>query len=155
MRELEIVAKIKICAYKDLGEDVKNLIDAAKLACKSAYAPYSSFRVGAAVLLADGRVVTGNNQENVAYPSGICAERTALFYANAQYPEVAPTMIVIAAHTCDGFVKRAISPCGSCRQVLSEAERRYNHPIRVVLYGEDEVLVIDSASTLLPLAFSF
>lgn len=154
MKDLKIVTKIGIYSYNELQTEEKKLIDAAKSATEKAYSPYSGFSVGAAVLLENGTIVTGNNQENVAYPSGSCAERTAIFYAQAQYPEVAPTTIAVAAFTKGKFTEASISPCGACRQVLLEVENRYRRPLRVLLYGENEISIIESVKDLLPLAFS-
>jgi cytidine deaminase len=154
MRELKIDTKIRICQYNDLSESEKNLIDQAKMAVARAYAPYSHFQVGAAVLLANGSVVTGNNQENAAYPSGLCAERTALFYANSQYPDAAVKTIAIAAFTEGKFLEQPITPCGGCRQVILEAQNRYKHPIQIILYGTKEIYLIDKITDLLPLSFS-
>lgn len=154
MKDLKIVTKIRICSYNELDTEEKKLIDAAKSATGNAYAPYSGFNVGAAVLLEDGTIVAGNNQENVAYPSGLCAERTAIFYAQAQYPQTAPQSIAVAAYTNGKFTDAIVSPCGGCRQVLLEVENRYRRPIRILLYGENEVVIVPSARDLLPLAFS-
>ncbi|GHV11716.1 cytidine deaminase [Bacteroidia bacterium] len=148
-----MTAKIGICHYNDLQLSEKNLVDAAKEAVARAYAPYSHFQVGAAVLLANGEIVTGNNQENVAYPSGLCAERTALFYANSQYPDAAVDAIAIAACTEGDFLEKPITPCGGCRQVILEAQNRYQHPIRIILYGTKEIYLIDKITDLLPLSF--
>jgi len=153
MKILNITAKIQICSYEQLLSEEKMIIDCAKDACSRAYAPYSQFRVGAAVLLANGEIVTGNNQENVAFPSGLCAERTALFYANSQYPKQAVKSLAIAAYTQGDFVESPISPCGACRQVILETEMRYKNPIRIYLYGKKEIYIIEGINDLLPLAF--
>lgn len=153
MKLIEITTKIQICLYNSLSEEDKVLIEQAKLACKGAYAPYSNFLVGAATRLEDGNIVSGSNQENVAFPSGMCAERVSLFYAQAQHPQLAPVAIAIAAYTQSGFTKQAISPCGACRQVLVEIENRYQKPIKVLLYGEDEIAILQSSKALLPLSF--
>jgi cytidine deaminase len=153
MKNFNITAKIQICSYDELQLEEKNAIDCAKDACSRAYAPYSQFQVGAAVALADGTIVTGTNQENVAFPSGLCAERTALFYANSQYPEQAVQVLAIAAYTQGDFIERPISPCGACRQVILETEKRYGNPIKILLYGKTEIYIIEGISDLLPLAF--
>jgi len=153
MKILNITAKIQICSYEQLLSEEKKIIDCAKDACFRAYAPYSQFRVGAAVLLANGDIVTGSNQENVAFPSGLCAERTTLFYANSQYPEQAVKSLAIAAYTQGDFVKSPVSPCGACRQVILETEMRYKNPIRIYLYGKNEIYIIEGINDLLPLAF--
>jgi len=119
-----------------------------------AYAPYSGFHVGAAVLLANGKIITGNNQENSAYPSGLCAERVALFYANANYPDSEVKAIAISAAKNGILVSEPVKPCGSCRQALAETEVRFESPIRVILDGKDSILVLDSVESLLPLSFS-
>jgi len=154
MKNLNITAKIQICSYNELHPEEKKLIDCAKDACSRAYAPYSQFQVGAAVLLANGEIVTGSNQENVAFPSGLCAERTALFYANSQYPEQSVKSLAVAAYTQGDFIDRPISPCGACRQVILETEIRFKSPVRIYLYGKSEIYVIEGIKDLLPLAFN-
>lgn len=154
MKKLEIVTKIIIFSYTELSEKEKKLIDMAKHAAKDAYAPYSQFKVGSAVLLENGEIITGNNQENIAYPSGMCAERVALYHANATFPDVKVEAIAVAAYF-EGDYTEKISPCGSCRQVLQEVENRYKSPVRVLLYGKNEVYIIESARDLIPLSFSF
>lgn len=137
----------------ELPADDRQLVERAKAMTSSSYSPYSHFRVGAALRLADGSIFGGSNQENAAFPTGLCAERTAFFYAQANAPEEAPVAIAIAAQTAAGFTPKPVSPCGSCRQALLEAETRYGQPIRVLLYGEDGVYVVDSVRALLPLTF--
>jgi len=152
-RTLEI--SYGIYALDELTEEYRQLIDAALEATRRSYAPYSHFCVGAAVMLDNGVIVTGNNQENVAFPSGLCAERTALFYANSQYPEIPVKALAIAARDSSGKVPRTpISPCGACRQVMQETEKRFGRPMQILLAGAEEVIVIERASALLPLAFS-
>lgn len=153
MKNIDIVTNIVVCDYKELNETQKNLVDQAKKACKQAYAPYSHFNVGAAALLDNGVIVTGNNQENAAYPSGICAERTTLFYAGAQYPDKAVTMLALAAFKGDAYTKTPTAPCGACRQVILETEHRYNRPIELILYGEEKTYIITSIESMLPLCF--
>jgi len=154
MKKLNITTKIQICNYNELNQEEKDLIDYAKGACSRAYAPYSKFQVGAAILLKNGEIVTGNNQENVAFPSGLCAERTALFYAHSQYPEQAVKSLAIAAYTQGDFIEKPISPCGACRQVILETEMRSKSPVKIYLYGKSEVLIVDGIGSLLPLAFN-
>lgn len=153
MIEKQITAKITFYSIDELSESEKMLIEAAKSAAKSAYAPYSGFQVGAAVLLENGEVHIGNNQENAAYPSGICAERVALFHAHAVRPDTPVCSMAVAACQNQLFVQEPVSPCGSCRQVLLETERRFRQPIRVLMYGQNRVAVLDSANDLLPFAF--
>lgn len=131
------------------------LIEAAKTATQTSYAPYSHFCVGAAVLLENGEIVCGSNQENAAYPAGTCAERTAIHYANAQFPGVRPVVIAVAARKVEEnhFLKQPISPCGVCRQVMIETQARFGAPFRVLLYGEEAIFDLDSASVLLPFQF--
>ena len=154
MKNLNITAKIQIYSYNELQSEEKKLIDCAKNACSRAYAPYSQFQVGAAVLLANGEIVSGSNQENVAFPSGLCAERTVLFYANSQYPDQAVKSLAVAAYTQGDFIDRPISPCGACRQVILETEIRFQSSVRIYLYGKSEIYVIEGIKDLLPLAFN-
>lgn len=154
MKEEEIKIAYRICQPEELPANYQDLITLAKETCKTAYAPYSNFQVGAAVLLENGEIVAGNNQENVAYPSGLCAERVALFYANSRYPNNKVKAIAIAAFTDNDFTMKPITPCGACRQVISETESRFNSSIEIVLYGKNEVLIIKGATSLLPFQFS-
>ena len=118
-----------------------------------AYAPYSRFQVGAAALLENGEVITGCNQENAAYPSGLCAERVALFGAGAAWPDV--PVVALAIIACqDGQIKEQIAPCGACCQVMLETEQRSGCPMRILLCGSEYVRVLDSVSTLLPFSFT-
>ena len=115
-------------SIEELNDDDRALLLRAKEAAKSAYAPYSKFRVGAAVRLADGTVVIGNNQENAVYPVGLCAERVALFSAQANYPDQPIVALAVTAIGSDGKISQPVPPCGSCRQAMIEAESRHNHP---------------------------
>lgn len=156
MKILTIETPIKVYAYHELSTEERKLTESALEATYRSYAPYSNFHVGAAVLLENDVIVTGNNQENVAYPSGLCAERTALFYANSQYPDVPVKALAIVARDADGVAKRnIIAPCGACRQVMVETEKRFGRPMKVLLCGAEEVYVAESASSLLPLTFDF
>lgn len=152
MKEIKIEVDIKELHIDELTDTERLLRESAIEATQKSYAPYSRFCVGAAALLVNGEIVTGNNQENAAYPSGLCAERVALFYASSQYPDVAVDTLAIAAVT-QGTITEAISPCGGCRQVLLETEERGNRPMRILLCGKDKVLVLTSAADLLPLSF--
>lgn len=155
MKEQILELSYRIYALDELPEERRKLVDAALEATQRSYAPYSHFYVGAAVMLDNGVIVTGNNQENVAFPSGLCAERTALFYANAQYPEVPVKALAIVARDSSGKVTQApISPCGACRQVMLETENRFGKPMEILLASAEEVIVVERASALLPLAFS-
>jgi len=138
----------------ELNTDYIKLVEEAKKAVFSAYAPYSNFNVGAAVLLENNEIITGTNQENSAYPSGLCAERVALFYANSKYPKVAVKALSVCAYNNDKYLKIPPPPCGSCRQVILETEVRFETPIDIILYGTDKILMFKSAKDLLPLSFS-
>ena len=153
MIERKIEISVKVYAYEELSEEYKRLVDEAKNATQNAYAPYSEFNVGAAVLLENGEMVSGTNQENAAYPSGLCAERVTMFYANSKYPNVAPKALAIATFAGGDFLDEPITPCGACRQVLLESEMRYGVDIDVLLFGRKGVYVVKSVKALLPLAF--
>lgn len=155
MKPLTHTCHYVLCTYDELTAADRQLIDAAKDATRRSYAPYSHFHVGAAVLLADGTVVTGTNQENAAYPSGLCAERTTLFYAGSTHPDTAVVSLAIAAFSDGAFTTNPIVPCGACRQVMLETEQRYNHPIRTLLYGTEGIYLIEGGTReLLPLTFN-
>jgi cytidine deaminase len=133
--------------------DMELVIAAREIAC-NAYAPYSKFRVGAAVRLGSGVIVRGANIENAAFPSGICAERSALSNSISNHHEDKPIAIAIAAMTENGFTDDSPSPCGSCRQVIAEEELRIGTKIRIILSGKNKTLIIESISDLLPLQFN-
>ena len=154
MNKVEIT--IVTCEYdsiEELSQDEQILINKSKEAVKNAYAPYSKFNVGAAVLLENGKIITGTNQENAAYPSGLCAERVAIFYANSQYPNVAIKSIAVTAFTNNKFIETPLPPCGSCRQVIVESETRFNKPIKIYLVSKTKITVIEDAKALLPISF--
>jgi cytidine deaminase len=133
MKKLEL--KIAFSEYENASElsvIEQELLQKAQLACDSAYAPYSDFHVGAALLLENGVIITGNNQENVAYPSALCAERVAIYYAGAQYPNVAVKTVAITCKTKSFQVNEPLSPCGACRQAMSEYETRHKQKIKVI-----------------------
>lgn len=138
----------------NLEAELKKLLEVAKLARERAYAPYSNFKVGAAVMLDNGEIIPGNNQENAAYPSGLCAERVALFAAKSKYPDA--TITALAVYTNTGDIKGEVpSPCGSCRQVMLEYEFMQNAPYKVLMAGSQESLVlIPRAQELLPFGFT-
>ena len=153
MREINLSTKIAVYPLAECSDIEKKLITAAKHATEKSYAPYSNFKVGAALLLKNGEIITGNNQENAAYPSGLCAERVAVFYANSVYPDQKIEAIAIAAWANNTFTKDAITPCGGCRQVLLEAENRFSAPMRILMYSEEGIYVVNTIKTLLPLSF--
>ena len=131
----------------------RQLIEAAQDAALNAYAPYSKFQVGAAVLLENDEVIIGNNQENADFTDGLCAERVALFYAHARFPGVPVKAIAVTANNARGLLEEPAQPCGSCRQVMVETEVRFSKPIRIILHGKDHIHVLDGADSLLPMAF--
>lgn len=155
MKDIEIIVPVQAKSYGELDATERRLVDAARKAVDGSYAPYSNFHVGAAILLANGEIATGANQENVAYPSGTCAERSACFWAGANYPGVSFDMIAIAAVGTDGLpTPRPTAPCGACRQALLEYETLAGHNVPVLLAGAEEVYRLPSVKSLLPLAFT-
>lgn len=154
MKELILQTKIKVCSYDEFSLEDKEVVDAARAATANSYAVYSKFNVGAAVRLEGGVIVTGSNQENAAYPSGLCAERTTLFWANSQYPASAVLALAIAARTDNGELEMPIPPCGACRQVILETEKRFGNTIKIILYGTKESYIVEEGiKALLPLSF--
>ena len=152
-KELKI-SYTEYASEKELDPQEQELLRKAREAGKKAYAPYSNFYVGAALLLENGVTVCGNNQENVAYPSGLCAERVAIYAAGAQYPEEGIKTIAITCSSDQFRVAEPLSPCGACRQAISEYEMRHRHPIRIILSGETgKIRVVDSIGDLLPFMF--
>lgn len=154
MENLNIKLDISKCSVDELSEQDSILVATAKEATNNSYSPYSHFCVGAAVLLSDGTIVKGANQENAAFSVTICAERSAIFAAQAQHPELAIKAIAIAARNAEGFTKEPVSPCGSCRQAMVEMEQKYSQPIHILLYGENGVYVMNSIRNLMPLSFT-
>ena len=149
MKELNIEIAVKIYDYEELDAADRELMDAAREATNRSYAPYSHFSVGAAARLANGIVVTGTNQENAAYPSGLCAERTTLFYANSQHPDQAVTTLAIAARNeHNEFLESPIPPCGACRQMLYE----FAPDLEVLVARQDHTFVKYTLRQLLPRA---
>ena len=149
--------QISIEEYEE-GESLPSadfsLLGEAKQAVNGSYAPYSEFHVGAAVLLENGVVVKGSNQENASYPLGLCAERVAIFHASSVYPDVKIMAIAITASAQNFVTKAPIAPCGACRQVMAEVENRQNHPIRIIMSGQLGVTqIVDGIENLLPLSF--
>ncbi len=153
MKEYKISTRMRSYQWEELSESQRALVTVAKEQTERSYCPYSHFHVGAAALLSNGVIVRGANQENAAYPSGLCAERSALFAAGAQYPEQPVEKLAIACFTDGHFTKEPGAPCGACRQVMLETEHRYGGKMEVILFGENETLVFDSAADLLPLIF--
>ena len=153
MKTIEINLHGKALQWDELSPEQQRLIDIAKEQTQKAYCPYSHFHVGAAAELDNGEIVRVCNQENAAFPSGLWAERTALFAAGAQYPDEPVRRLAIACYHKDAFLPSAGSPCGACRQVMVETEKRGGQKMQVLLYGTDETLVFESAADLLPLVF--
>ncbi|MCC7051425.1 MAG: cytidine deaminase [Bacteroidia bacterium] len=155
MKKELIISYHEIDNIKELSPIHIELIEQAQKTLKNAYAIYSNFYVGCSILLENGEVFTGNNQENLAFPSGMCAERTALFYASAQYPDSPVRTIAIAASSENINPLEIITPCGACRQVMVEYETKFNKPIEIILTSpKGKIWVIGSAKSLIPFTFS-
>jgi len=151
-KKIEILY-VEADSISELAENDAFLVAKAREASNNAWAPYSNFKVGAAVLLDNGEIILGNNQENAAYTSGLCAERVALFAANANFPNAVVEAIAITAFNSNGLVKEAAKPCGSCRQAILEAENRFGKPIRLLLDGANSIMIMDGITNLLPFSF--
>lgn len=144
----------KYANINELPTDLRMLMQKAVEARQRAYAPYSSFVVGASILLDNGEIISGNNQENAAFPSGLCAERVAIFYAMAQYPNAKILKIAITGTKIDSLKETPVTPCGNCRQAILEYESVKKHPIEILCMGATgEILVVSSVSELLPFCF--
>ena len=155
MKNLELKTTIAEYQFEELSKEDQQLVEQAIEATNRSYAPYSKFSVGAALLLNNGETIIGCNQENAAFPAGLCAERTAIFAAGAQYPDVPVKSLAIAARTPNGELQaEPVSPCGFCRQVLIETETRFHQAVRILLYGRNRVYVIDGIGPLMPLSFT-
>ena len=133
MRAYDIVSHVRVYDWDELPPSDKELVELAQQALRGSYAPYSQFHVGAALRTSGGHLVMGSNQENPASPSSLCAERVALYAANAQYPDEAVEAIALAAFTRGEYTSYPIVPCGACRQVMSGIRQRYGQPIRILL----------------------
>ena len=147
------IAYIEYDNINELAAKDKELAEAAVNATATAYAPYSKFNVGAAVLFEDGEIVKGSNQENAAYPSGICAERTALFYASASRPNKAMAALAIAASQENGLLETPVTPCGACRQVMAQYQLKSGIPMRILLVGAHKIWEFAQVDDLLPFTF--
>lgn len=156
MKKIKIESFLEVYpSKKELPETIFSLMDAAIGARDTAYAPYSEFAVGAAILLENGEIITGSNQENASYPSGLCAERTAIYYAGAKYPKEVIKAIATSAKSLKKPTLHPIPPCGACRQAISEYEIKQQSPIALYFMGEKgEVVKSDSLENLLPLLFT-
>lgn len=155
MKQITISTTISIFdSMAELSENEKEMMVKAIEARKLAYAPYSKFKVGVAIVLDNGEVVTGSNQENAAYPSGLCAERVAIFYAGANFPDAKIMQLFISASPEDRDLENPIPPCGSCRQAIAEYEIKQEQPIAIFFMGaKGEVYKTDSLKNILPLMF--
>jgi len=154
MQEKKIELSFVSAMLSELSDEEQQLVSNAKSAFKTAYAPYSGFLVGSSVLLENGEIINGSNQENAAYPSGLCAERVALFYAGARYPEIKVKTIAVSVLSKNFEINDVISPCGACRQVMAEYEDKQGQSIKVILHSPtDEVLIANTVEDLLPFMF--
>ena len=154
MKQLEISVPVTSMGYDELDDRQRRLVDLAREYTHNSYAPYSHFHVGAAIALDNGEIVCGANQENAAYPSGTCAERSACFSAGARFPGAKFEAIAVAAGGTDGCEQPTpVAPCGACRQALLEYEKLAGHDVEVLLVGRDAIYRLPSVKSLLPLAF--
>jgi len=155
MEQLTLKSSIKVAQTEELTPEERELVELAIEGTSRSYAPYSHFHVGAALRLQNGKTFIGCNQENAAFPAGICAERSAIFAAGAQYPDQPVVTLAITARNTKGeLIDEPASPCGTCRQVIIETETRFKHPVRILLYGRKRTFVIDSIKELMPLSFT-
>ena len=154
MKESKITINISVADnINELPETEVKLVNAACDATKNSYAIYSQFNVGVAVLLGNGEIIKGSNQENMAYPSGLCAERVAMYYANSQYPGEPIVAIAIASAINGVLNDKPVYPCGACRQALLQSEMRHDKPIKVIMYGNSMIQIVPDIKSLLPLSF--
>lgn len=153
MEVFDINIEVTALSYAELGNGRMKLVETAKEACADSYSPYSNFSVGAALEFGNGVVLKANNQENAAYPSGMCAERSLLYYAKANNPHERIKRMAIAAKNGGDFAEQPVSPCGACRQAILETANRQSQPIELLLAGKEKVYIIKDAKSLLPLQF--
>jgi cytidine deaminase len=154
MQEKKIELNFNLAHFSELDIKDQELIANAKEAFTTAYAPYSGFLVGASILLENGEIINGSNQENVAYPSGLCAERVGMFYVGATFPDVKIKTIAVSVFSKSFEVTDVISPCGACRQVMAEYEDKQKQSIKVMLHSpNDQVLIANKVQDLLPFMF--
>lgn len=155
MRQIELKTLMTEYQMNELPEGEQQLVQMAIEATSRSYARYSNFHVGAAVELQNGVRIMGCNQENAAFPAGICAERSAIFAAGAQYPDQPIVTLAIAARATDGqLTPEPVSPCGTCRQVIIETETRFGMPVRILLYGRNRIFALEGIRQLMPLSFT-
>lgn len=153
MTEKTLKTRVREYRLDELDRERRAMVELAREATNGAYAPYSHFYVGSALLLDNGVIIKGANQENAAFGAGTCGERSAIFNAGANYPDVPIKRIAVTAYTDGDFVEEPCAPCGVCRQAMLEFETRSGRPIEVILCGRDRVYVLDSVADLLPLCF--
>lgn len=155
MKEVKIETRLEVYnKLEELPESIQDLMKVATKARDSAYAPYSNFNVGAAILLDNNEIIIGSNQENASYPSGLCAERTALYYAGAKYPDAKMLIMALTASSKNQVTDKPIPPCGACRQAIAEYEVKQEFPIQIYFMGaKGKVVCSNSLSNLLPLIF--
>ena len=155
MKKIQLITTITVFDdIKELDQQEFSLMEKAIEIRDTAYAPYSNFSVGAALLLDNNKVVLGNNQENAAYPSGMCAERVAIYSAGSLYPEAKILKIAISAKSSQKKVSKPVGPCGSCRQAIAEYEFKQKQPIEIIFMGESgQIVKTNSLKDLLPLSF--
>lgn len=155
MQKIKITTTLEVYnSLEELPKAIKALMQQAIKARQNAYAPYSNFNVGAAILLDNNKIVTGNNQENASYPSGLCAERTAIYYAGATYPKAKMLTMALTASSKKQVTNQPIPPCGACRQAIAEYEIKQNQPIEIYFMGaEGKVAKSNSLKNLLPFLF--
>jgi cytidine deaminase len=152
-RRISIVVE-EFTSFKELSKSDRDLLEQACKASETAYAPYSGFQVGVALRLSNQVVILGNNQENAAYPSGLCAERVAMFYAQSQFPDASVDAIAVFARSEEFMLEKPVTPCGACRQVMAEYENRHGRKMRVIMgNGDGKVQIIEGIENLLPLMF--
>ncbi len=155
MKKINLNSEIEELSPEELDDREQNLLSRAQEVSKMAYAPYSNFQVGAAVLLENGEVLQSSNQENVSFPAGSCAERLLLGYAGANYPDSAPLMLAIVARRAGEKVWAEVSPCGICRQTINESEKRFGKPVTMLILRQNgNILRVKGISELLPLKFN-
>jgi cytidine deaminase len=154
MNKRKIISEItEYTDLEEMAQEDRTLIHKAMNAASTAYAPYSKFRVGAAVLLENNEIISGNNQENAVFPVGLCAERVAVFYAHAKYPDVPIKSIAVSAIHDNNFTDNPVGLCGSCRQVLLESENRFHNDVKIIMFGRNKIIQLSSVKDLLPLHF--
>jgi cytidine deaminase len=155
MEQLVLKSTVTVAQMSELTDTERSLVEQAIQATSRSYAPHSHFHVGAAILLKNGTTMMGCNQENAAFPAGMCAERSAIFAAGAQYPDQPVEMLAIAARDAQGqLLYEPVTPCGTCRQVLIETEKRFGQPVRILLHGQRHVYILDGIRQLMPLSFT-